>query len=96
MMLSLRTKLKKGSFSLKKSPHERNLEILSLIFDTVTTDLIQYPDGMKLTAALGDLSLYDRTTPNTLFPQLIRVKEEDEDAVKEVQEAMVASSNVKR
>ncbi|RUS21382.1 hypothetical protein BC937DRAFT_92871, partial [Endogone sp. FLAS-F59071] len=95
MMLSLRTKLKKGSFSLKQSPHDRNLEILSLIFDTVTTNLIQYPDGMKLTAGLGDLSLYDGTTPNTLFPQLIRVKEVDIDAVEEEQEAIVANSNAK-
>ncbi|RUP42956.1 hypothetical protein BC936DRAFT_137841 [Jimgerdemannia flammicorona] len=86
MMLSLRTKLRKGSFALKRYPHTKNLEILSIVFDTVTASLIQYPEGMKMTAGLGDLTLYDGTTEGTLFPKLIRVKEEELDAERKTEE----------
>lgn len=75
-MLSLRTTLNKGSFTIKRDPHaEKPVEIVSLIFDTVMLGAIRYVDSFKLSAALGDLRLYDGVTKNTQYRQLIGAKE---------------------
>ncbi|CAG8475084.1 9038_t:CDS:10, partial [Acaulospora morrowiae] len=74
--ISLKTKLKTGSFALKKDPHGKNAEILSLIFDTVTTNFVQRPDSFQAETALGSLSVYDGSVEGTLYPQIVKVKED--------------------
>lgn len=83
MKLSLKTTLNKGSFMLKRHPHNAKPTVLgSLVFDMVTTNFVQYMEGFKATAALGDVRLYDDVTEGTLYRQLIGVKDKptaDED-----------------
>lgn len=71
----MKTKLNRGSFTLKqnvKKPTETDL--LSVVFDAVSVDVTQYVESMKFAAALGDLQLYDGSTKNTIYHQLIGVK----------------------
>ncbi|KAG0185188.1 hypothetical protein DFQ28_009826 [Apophysomyces sp. BC1034] len=75
MKFTLSTKLNKGSFSLWQQPHsDKPHELASIVFDTVAIDVTQYIESMKASASLGDLQLYDGSTANTLYPQLIGVK----------------------
>ncbi|KAG2218450.1 hypothetical protein INT45_003637, partial [Circinella minor] len=79
MKLSINTKLKRGSLSLMKhvaSDRSRH-DLASLVFDTVTTDVIQYIESAKIGVSLGDLRLYDNLTPNTIYPQLIGARSRD-------------------
>ncbi|KAG9302115.1 hypothetical protein G9A89_020549 [Geosiphon pyriformis] len=74
--LSLKTKLKTGSFTLKKDPRGKNVNILCLTFDIVTTNFIQRLDSFQAESALGSLIVDDGTTKGTFFPQIVRVKKE--------------------
>ncbi|KAI8639786.1 hypothetical protein BD408DRAFT_476983 [Parasitella parasitica] len=71
----INTKLNRGSFTLRqdvKKPTE--LELLSIVFDSVSIDVTQYLESMKVAAALGDLQLFDGSTKDTIYHQLIGVK----------------------
>ncbi|GES89872.1 vacuolar protein sorting-associated protein vps13 [Rhizophagus clarus] len=73
--LSLKTKLKTGSFTLKKDPHGKKTNILSVKFDTVTANFIQRPESFQAESALGSLTVFDGSTEGTLYPQIVRVKD---------------------
>lgn len=77
MHLRLITKLKTGSVALKD--HARGTDILSLVFDSLQANVIQRHDNLEAAVALGGLRLYDGTTPNSLYPQVVRVKDEEFD-----------------
>lgn len=77
MHLRLITKLKTGSVALKD--HARGTDILSLVFDSLQANVIQRHDNLEAAVALGGLRLYDGTTPNSLYPQVVRVKDEEID-----------------
>ncbi|PWZ02331.1 hypothetical protein BCV70DRAFT_172197 [Testicularia cyperi] len=74
MQMRLVTKLKTGSLALKD--HARGSDILSLVFYSLQADVIQRHDNLEAAVALGGLRLYDGTTPNSLYPQVIRVKDD--------------------
>ncbi|KAI8075646.1 hypothetical protein BDF21DRAFT_495147 [Thamnidium elegans] len=72
---ALSTKLNRGSFTLKqdvKKPTE--LDLLSVVFEDVSVGVTQYVESMKISAALGDLQLFDGSTKDTIYHQLIGVK----------------------
>ncbi|KAG2213335.1 hypothetical protein INT46_007194 [Mucor plumbeus] len=72
------TKLNRGSFTLRqnaKKPTE--LDLLSIVFDAVSIDITQYLESMKIAAALGDLQLFDGSTKDTIYHQLIGVKKKN-------------------
>lgn len=74
MLLSLRTSLNKGSFTIKRDPHvEQPTELASLVFDSVTLGSVLYVESWKASASLGDLRLYDGVTENTRYHQLVGV-----------------------
>ncbi|SPO25926.1 related to VPS13 - involved in regulating membrane traffic [Ustilago trichophora] len=77
MQLRLITKLKTGSVALKD--HARGTDILSLVFDSLQANVIQRQDNLEAAMALGGLRVYDGTTPNSLYPQVVRVKDEEFD-----------------
>ncbi|KAJ9479242.1 Vacuolar protein sorting-associated protein 13 [Pseudozyma hubeiensis] len=77
MQLRLITKLKTGSVALKD--HARGTDILSLVFDSLQANVIQRHDNLEAAVALGGLRVYDGTTPNSLYPQVVRVKDEEID-----------------
>lgn len=72
--MQIEASLKTGSFTLKRDPHGKANEILSLLFDTFKVDMLQRPDSLLANMSLGALRVYDGTTPGSLFPQIVRVK----------------------
>lgn len=75
MKFSLKTKLNRGSFTLKQDVKKKTeLDLLSVVFDTVSVDVTQYVESMKVAGALGDLQLFDGSTKGTIYKQLIGVK----------------------
>ncbi|PFH54473.1 hypothetical protein AMATHDRAFT_72271 [Amanita thiersii Skay4041] len=66
--------LQKGSISLICEPHGDTQEVMSVVFDIFQAKLIQRPDNFEASMTLGGLSVYDGTTPDSLYPQIVRVK----------------------
>ena len=95
--LRLTTKLQKGSFALRD--HSQGNDIMSLVFDSLQADIAQRMENFLASVSLGGLRVYDGTLPNSLYPQIVRVKDDEldkarqqswsekiEDAEKEVQQ----------
>ncbi|KAF2674902.1 vacuolar protein sorting-associated protein 13 [Microthyrium microscopicum] len=72
--LSLRT----GSFTLKRDPHGKSTNVLRLLFDNFKTEFAKRTDSLLLNVALDGMRLYDGTIPNSLFPQIIKIKDAPE------------------
>lgn len=66
--------LKTGSLALKRDPHSHMVEVFSLHFDDFRAKLIHRPDSNLADVSLGDLRVNDGTTPESLYPQIVRVK----------------------
>lgn len=79
MRMRVNATLNKGSFSLRTDPHGSNLDVTALVFDSFSADVVQLTDSMKAKMALGGFRVYDGTTPNSLYPQIVRVKDIDGD-----------------
>jgi vacuolar protein sorting-associated protein 13A/C len=75
IQMRLTTKLQTGSFALKD--HSRGTNILALVFDSLQADVVQRVDNLEAALSLGGLRVYDGTTPNSLYPQIVRVKDDD-------------------
>lgn len=67
--------LGKGSFALRSSKYGRDRNMIALVFDELSANVLQMPSTLDATVALGGFSVSDGTTPNTLHPQIVRVKE---------------------
>lgn len=78
--MEIEASLKTGSFTLKRDPHGSGTEILSLLFDTFKSKVLQRPDSFYGELSLGGLRLYDGTTEGTLYPQIIRIKNSKTDS----------------
>ncbi|KAI8363865.1 hypothetical protein EDC96DRAFT_608831 [Choanephora cucurbitarum] len=71
----LKTELKRGSFTLKQDIKKKEqTDLVSIVFDAVNVNLVQYIESLKIGAALGDFQLFDGATKGTIYPQLIGVK----------------------
>lgn len=77
MLLSLNTSLNKGSFTVRKDPHDKPVDLISLIFDNVSLGMIQYVESFTATAALGDLCLYDGLHVDSPYYKLMGAKGKD-------------------
>ncbi|MCO5590231.1 hypothetical protein L7F22_044200 [Adiantum nelumboides] len=75
MKLRMTTKLQTGSFTLRD--HSRGNDVISLVFDSLKGSMIQRMDNLQAAISLGGLRVYDGTLPNTLYPQIVRVKDEE-------------------
>ncbi|KAI9744725.1 MAG: hypothetical protein M1818_001650 [Claussenomyces sp. TS43310] len=73
--LQVNADLKVGSFTLKRDTHNKAVEVLSLYFDSFKAKLLQRPDSLLADVSLGGLRVNDGTTANSLYPQIVRVKE---------------------
>ena len=71
-LVSLR--LRRGSMALVSEPHGKTINIMSVVFDIFQAKFIQRPDNFEVSMSLGSLSVYDGTTKNNLYPQIVRVK----------------------
>jgi len=68
--------LNTGSFTLKRDPHRKVVEVLSLYFDGFRAKtLIRPEDSFLADVKLGGLRVNDGTTPDSLFTQIVRVKD---------------------
>jgi vacuolar protein sorting-associated protein 13A/C len=70
--------LNTGSFTLKRDPHDKVFEVLSLYFDAFRAKFLQRPDSFLADISLGGLRVNDGTTPESLFPQIVCVKDAPE------------------
>jgi vacuolar protein sorting-associated protein 13A/C len=75
LKMQVNAKLKRGSLTLKTDPHGDCKEALSVVFDIFNANLIQRPGNFEATVSLQDFKVFDGTTPNTLYPQIVRVKQ---------------------
>ena len=75
MKARVSAKLNKGSFSLRTDPHGKNNDIIALVFDSFSADALQLTDSVSGKIALGGFRVYDGTTPDSLYPQIVRVKD---------------------
>lgn len=67
--------LKAGSFTLRKDPHGRKLDLLRLLFDDFSTEFLQRTDSTLLNLSLGGMRLTDGSTEGNLFEQMLTVKD---------------------
>lgn len=67
-------KLQKGSFALRTGPKQEQ-EVVSVVFDVFQANVIQRPDNLEASVSLGDFGIFDGTTKNTLYHQIVQVKE---------------------
>ncbi|KAJ9118150.1 hypothetical protein QFC22_004053 [Naganishia vaughanmartiniae] len=68
--------LGKGSFALRSSKYGKDHNMIALVFDQLSAKVFQLPSTFDATVALGGFSVTDGITPNTLHPQIVRVKEQ--------------------
>ncbi|KAI5294364.1 hypothetical protein KEM52_004170 [Ascosphaera acerosa] len=78
--------LSSGSLTLKRDPHGTATEIIRLMFDRFRAKTQIRPDSFTFAVDLGGLRLYDGSTRDTLFPQVIKVK----DAAAQPKDAVVS------
>lgn len=67
--------LSTGSFTLRQSPHENTKDLLSLHFDVFKAKALARPDSFLTDVSLGGLRVDDGTTPDSLFTEIVRVKD---------------------
>jgi vacuolar protein sorting-associated protein 13A/C len=76
--LQLEASLSTGSFTLRQNPHGRTKDLLSLHFDVFKLKGLKRPDSFLADLSLGGLRVNDGTTPNSLFTEIVRVKDAPE------------------
>ncbi|KAG6005238.1 hypothetical protein E4U21_000317 [Claviceps maximensis] len=76
--LCLEASLSTGSFTLKKSPHDNPADLLSLHFDVFKAKALKRTDSILANVSLGGLRVNDGTTPDSLYPEIVRVKDAPE------------------
>ena len=79
-------KLDRGSFTLKTDPHNKDVEIISIRFDTFQATFLQRPDNFETSLSLASFAVHDGTTTDTLYPRVVYVQEKEEEAVFRTQE----------
>lgn len=67
-------KLDKGSFALRTGPKQSE-EVISVVFDVFQANVIQRPDNLEASVSLSGFGVFDGTTPNTLYHQIVQVKQ---------------------
>ena len=75
LQLRVISKLKRGSFALRMDPHGAAKEILSVVFDVFRANFSQRPEGFDASISLGGFKVHDGTTRDSLYPQIVHVKE---------------------
>lgn len=75
MKARVSAKLNKGSFSLRVDPHGKNTDMIALVFDSFSANALQLTESISGKLALGGFRVYDGTTPDSLYPQIVRVKD---------------------
>jgi len=75
LLMRITATLKRGSLALRTDPHGAKRDLISLVFDSFAADVTQMPKSLDAAISLGDFSVFDGTTLNTLHHKIVRVKE---------------------
>ncbi|KAK1781448.1 hypothetical protein QBC45DRAFT_57630 [Copromyces sp. CBS 386.78] len=75
VQMQLEASLSTGSFTLKQNPHGDSRDLISLHFDVFKAKGLKRPDSFLADVSLGGLRVNDGTTPNSLFKEIVRVKD---------------------
>ncbi|GAW22149.1 hypothetical protein ANO14919_116840 [Xylariales sp. No.14919] len=73
--LQVDASLSTGSFTLRQSPHGSRTDLLSLHFDVFKASAMKRTDSLLADISLGDFRVNDGTTPDSLFKEIVRVKD---------------------
>jgi len=76
--LQIEASLSTGSFTLRQTLSGEAKDLLSLHFDVFKAKALQRPDSVLLDLSLGGLRVNDGTTPESLFTEIVRVKDAPE------------------
>ncbi|KAI0196929.1 hypothetical protein F4808DRAFT_439325, partial [Astrocystis sublimbata] len=76
--LQVDASLSTGSFTLRQSPHGSKTDLLSLHFDVFKASAMKRTDSVLADISLGDFRVNDGTTPDSLFKEIVRVKDAPE------------------
>jgi vacuolar protein sorting-associated protein 13A/C len=67
-------KLDKGSFALRTGPRQVD-EVISIVFDVFQATFVQRPDNFEASVSLGGFGVFDGTTKDSLYHQIVQVNE---------------------
>ena len=67
--------LNRGSFALKRDPHGADTEIISIVSDVFQATFLQRPDNFETSVSLSGFAVYDGTSKDTLYKQIVHVQE---------------------
>ncbi|KAI5461965.1 vacuolar protein sorting-associated protein vps13 [Mariannaea sp. PMI_226] len=73
--MCIETSLSTGSFTLRRGPHGNTTDLLSLHFDVFKAKALQRKDSVLANISLGGLRVNDGTTLDSLYPEIVRVKD---------------------
>ena len=73
--LQIEASLSTGSFTLKQNPHGNTKDLVSLHFDVFKAKGLKRPDSFLADLSLGGLRVNDGTTPDSLYKEIVRVKD---------------------
>lgn len=76
--MQVETCLSTGSFTLRQDPHGSKKDLLSLHFDVFKAKAIKRLDSVLADVSLGGFRVNDGTTPDSLFKEIVRVKDSPE------------------
>ncbi|KAI0483961.1 vacuolar protein sorting-associated protein 13 [Xylariaceae sp. FL0804] len=76
--LEVDASLSTGSFTLRQSPHGSKTDLLSLHFDVFKAKTLQRTDSVLAEVSLGGFRVNDGTTPDSLYQEIVRVKDAPE------------------
>ncbi|KAG5513316.1 hypothetical protein PMAC_001379 [Pneumocystis sp. 'macacae'] len=65
--------LKAGSFTLTEKTDIKQKDIISFFFNNFNSNIIQRSTSFAFEFDLGELSVYDGTTENSVYPQIVKV-----------------------
>lgn len=79
MKMRVKAKLERGSFALRRDPHGKARDLVALNFDGFQLDFVQRPENFYAMLGLHDFQVFDGTTTESLYPQVVRVKSTKEE-----------------
>ncbi|KAH9886351.1 vacuolar protein sorting-associated protein 13 [Xylariomycetidae sp. FL2044] len=76
--MQIEASLSTGSFTLRQSPHGSKTDLLSLHFDVFKAKALKRTDSVLADVSLGGFRVNDGTTPDSVFSEIVRVKDAPE------------------
>jgi len=76
--MQIEASLSTGSFTLKQDPHNEAKDLISFHFDIFKAKGLKRPDSFLADISLGGLRVNDGTTPDTMYKEIVRVKDAPE------------------